>query len=147
MIAYFDSSALVKLFIDEQGSDIATAVWDGCSLAVSSTIGLAEVPAALAAAHRGNRLTASHYGAARAAWREYADELHLVQLSRQLATQAGELAETCSLSGMDAIHLASSLTLPPSVICTWDRQLHQATQQVGLQVSPPILGDPDGSHQ
>lgn len=142
MIAHFDASALVKLLIDEQGSTIAATVWDACSLAGTSTISLAEVPAALAAAHRDNRLTPSDYRAAKASWSEYASELHIVELPQELVTRAGALAETHALSDMDAIHLASAVILAPDVTCTWDAQLHKTAQRVDLQVSPPGVDNP-----
>lgn len=53
----FDSSALVKLLVEEDGSDVAADLWDGCDLAVASRLAQVEVPAALAAAHRWRRMT------------------------------------------------------------------------------------------
>ncbi len=41
-IVYFDSSAFVKLVVEEQGSELAATLWDGCGAAVSSR--LAEEP-------------------------------------------------------------------------------------------------------
>lgn len=35
-IVYFDSSAFVKLLVEEDGSDLSAALWDGCDTAVSS---------------------------------------------------------------------------------------------------------------
>ena len=31
-LVYFDSSALVKLVVDEDGSDLAAELWDGCPM-------------------------------------------------------------------------------------------------------------------
>ena len=33
-LVYFDSSAFVKLVVDEDGSDLAAALWDGCDAAL-----------------------------------------------------------------------------------------------------------------
>ncbi|MCY4493642.1 MAG: type II toxin-antitoxin system VapC family toxin [Acidimicrobiaceae bacterium] len=55
-IVYFDSSALVKLLVEESGSDVAAALWDGCDAAVSSRLSYLEVCAALAAAGRNHDL-------------------------------------------------------------------------------------------
>ena len=54
-IVYFDSSAFVKLVVEEEGSDLAAALWDGCDVAVSSRLAYPEVRAALAAAGRADR--------------------------------------------------------------------------------------------
>ncbi len=48
-IVYFDSSAFVKLVVDEDGSDLAALLWDGCDAAVASRLAYPEVRAALAA--------------------------------------------------------------------------------------------------
>ena len=37
-VVYFDSSAFVKLMVEEDGSDVAAALWDGCDAAVSSAL-------------------------------------------------------------------------------------------------------------
>lgn len=49
-LVYFDSSALVKLVVEEHGSDLAAELWDGCDAALSSRLAYPEVRAALAAA-------------------------------------------------------------------------------------------------
>jgi len=35
-IVYFDGSAFVKLVVEEDGSEVAATLWDGCDAAVSS---------------------------------------------------------------------------------------------------------------
>ena len=37
-IVYFDSSAFVKLLVEEAGSELAAQLWDGCDAAVSSRL-------------------------------------------------------------------------------------------------------------
>ena len=37
-IVYFDSSAFVKLVVEEDGSEVAATLWDGCAAAVSSRL-------------------------------------------------------------------------------------------------------------
>ena len=43
MLVYFDASALVKLVIDEDGSALAAALWDGCDAALTSRLAFPEV--------------------------------------------------------------------------------------------------------
>jgi predicted nucleic acid-binding protein len=38
VLFYFDSSAFVKLLVEEEGSDFAVDMWDGCDAAVSSRL-------------------------------------------------------------------------------------------------------------
>lgn len=56
MIAYFDSSAAVKLLIDEEGSDLAVLVWEAASRRIASRLLYPEVRGALTRAHRGGRI-------------------------------------------------------------------------------------------
>jgi uncharacterized protein len=55
-LVYFDSSALVKLVVEEVGSALAADIWDGCDAALSSRLAYPEVRAALAAAGRNHDL-------------------------------------------------------------------------------------------
>ena len=48
-IAYFDASALVKLLVNDAGSDVAAAIWDGCDAAFTSRLAHPEVCAACVA--------------------------------------------------------------------------------------------------
>ena len=57
-LVYFDSSVLVKLVVEEVGSDLAAELWDGCDAALSSRLAYPEVRAALAAAGRNHDLDA-----------------------------------------------------------------------------------------
>ena len=41
-IVYFDSSAYLKLLVEEDGSELAAALWDGCDTAVASRLGYPE---------------------------------------------------------------------------------------------------------
>jgi hypothetical protein len=37
-LVYFDSSALVKLVVEEEGSELAAELWDGCDAALASRL-------------------------------------------------------------------------------------------------------------
>lgn len=137
-VAYFDSSALVKLVVDEPGSDDAALLWDGADAVITSRVAHAEVRAALAAAHRNGRLEETDLRAAQAAWDTFRQALRLVEVTPQLEENAGDLAERHALSGFDAIHLASALTLTglPTIVATWDLRLLRAARSAGLGSLP-----------
>jgi prevent-host-death family protein len=54
-IVYFDSSAFLKLIVEEEGSDLAAEHWDRCDGSVSSRLAYPEVRAVIAAAARDQR--------------------------------------------------------------------------------------------
>lgn len=138
MIAYFDSSALVKLVIEEPGSDSSADLWDAADAVLSSRVAYPEVRAALAAAQRNHRLTDPQLAGATDLWAELWEALRVVELTDELAQRSGELAEEHALSGFDAVHLASALLFPAGelVVATWDGRLHAALVAVGLTTLP-----------
>jgi predicted nucleic acid-binding protein len=140
-VAYFDSSALVKLVIEEAGSREVATLWDGADAVVTSRVAHPEVRAALAAAHRDRRLDTAGHDVATSDWRDFHVALRMVELSASVEHDAGRLAETHALSGFDAIHLASALTLAdaPLVLATWDRRLLRAARTIGLATLPVDL--------
>ena len=107
-IVYFDASALVKLVVDEQGTDLAVQLWDACDAAVSSRLTYPEVCATLAAANRNHELTDRDLAAAMDGWEEYWASVRPVELTSVVERRAGELAREHALRGADAIHLASA---------------------------------------
>ena len=140
MITYFDASALVKLQVREDGTDLAIDVWNTTEVAATSIISLAEVPAALAAAARAQRMTEAEYEQAVADWDDRIQDLHLVSLDHTGAIEASRLSGEHKLAGMASLHLQSAGTLQPRsevLMCTWDKQLHRAARAVGHPVAPP----------
>ncbi len=132
-VAYFDASALVKLVIDEPGSDDAALLWDADAV-ITSRVAHPEVRAALAAAQRDSRLDDEGLRVAKAEWEAFHRALRFVELTPQLGADAGDLAERHARSGFDAVHLVSALTLTelPLMVATWDACLLHAARSAGF---------------
>jgi predicted nucleic acid-binding protein len=141
-LVYFDSSALVKLLLDEAGSELAADLWDGCDAALASRLAYPEVRAALAAACRSHDLTDQDLGDAEHAWTDFWAAIRPVELTAAVEQQAGQLARSHALGGADAVHLASALAIedPDLIVAVWDRRLHAAAQDAGLRTAPAKLG-------
>ena len=140
-IVYFDSSAFVKLLAEEEGSDLAAALWDGCDAAVASRLAYPEVRAALAAAARNHDITEAELDEAERDWDGYWAATRPVELTAAVERHAGQLARTGALRGADAVHLASALAIgdPDLIIAVWDRRLHTGARAVGCRVAPAQL--------
>ena len=140
-LVYFDSSALVKLVVEEEGSDVASALWDGCDAAVASRLAHPEVCAALAAGHRNHELDAEGFAAAARDWAEFWAAVRPVELTREVERHAGELARRRGLRGADAVHLASALAVDTRdlVVAAWDRRLRDGATAERLAVAPAAL--------
>jgi uncharacterized protein len=137
-VVYFDSSAFVKLVVEEPGSDLAADLWDGCDAALSSRLAYPEVCAALAASGRDRDLDENGLAVAEQAWEEYWAATRPVELRPPVERHAGQLARLHSLRGGDAVHLASALAIgdPELVFAVWDRRLHAGAQAAHLRVAP-----------
>jgi uncharacterized protein len=140
-IVYFDSSAFVKLLVEEDGTDLVAQLWDGCDAALSSRLAYPEVRAALAAAHRNNTLDATGLEGALQIWEEFWSATRPVEFRTEIERHAGELAQLHSLRGADAVHLASALTVPKLelVVAVWDRRLHAGAHAEGLATAPATI--------
>jgi uncharacterized protein len=141
-VVYFDSSALVKLVLDEPGSDVAAALWNACDVALSSRLAYPEVCAALAAAGHNHDLTVSEAAAAAAEWETFWASMRPVELSADVEQTAGSLAARHQLRGADAVHLASALAVSSAdvTVAVWDERLHAGATAAGLAVAPAKLG-------
>ncbi len=137
-IVYFDSSAFVKLLVEEDGSDLAATLWDGCDAAVSSRLAYPEVWAALAAAGRARRLRPAARRRAETAWEDYWAATRVVGLTGPVTAHAGRLAGEHALRGADAIHLASLLAVGAgqTLFAVWDQRLRAGAQAVGVRLAP-----------
>ena len=137
MIAYFETSALIKLAIEGPGSDAAGATWDGADSVVTSRLSYAEARAALAAARRAGRLSPAGLIEAKGTVEARFGELDVVEVGRELVRCASDLAELHGLRGYDAVHLASALALEEIqlVLVTWDRDLADAGATEGVDLA------------
>lgn len=140
-LVYFDASAFVKLLVEEPGSELAVALWDGCDAAVSSRLAYPEVRAALAAAYRNRDLDRDGFEQAGQTWEEFWRATRPVELTPAVERHAGELAAEHGLRGADAVHLASALVVPDHalIVAVWDRRLHAGALAAHLGVAPMTL--------
>ncbi len=134
MIAYFDTSAVVPLLVNEPGSDGAAALWDGAERLVGVSLVYAEARAALAQAARLGRLDVADLRRAVDDLAFLYAQLDRVAVTDDLVVQAGELAERHALRGYDAVHLAAGLLVADAdvVFVTGDKALGQAAHESGL---------------
>ncbi len=136
MILYLDTSSLVKLYLDEDHSDLAHAWADGAEVLCTSRVAYPEAMAAFARRWREGDLDDEDFEGAR---RDLADEwpgLSAVELNEKAAA---ELAVRLDLRGFDAVHLAAAIEVvtvseAPTFFSSFDRQLNRAARAEGLAV-------------
>lgn len=138
MIVYVDTSSLLKLLIDEDGSDSVELIWDTAGVLASTALIAVEARAALAGAERISRITAAQHREAKDGLVALVDELSIVEVTEGLIAEAADLAEQEALRGYDAVHLSSALTIGANVITSADSALCYAAERRGLHVANPL---------
>jgi uncharacterized protein len=136
----FDSSAFVKLVVEEVGSELAAQLWDEADAVVASRLAFPEVHGALATAQRTARLDPASGARAHGDWDEFWSAIRVVELTADVATAAATLARNFVLGGADAVHLASAMTMVEAnpILVAWDVRLRTAALQAGLAVAPSL---------
>jgi uncharacterized protein len=131
MTTYVDSSALLKLYVDEADSEDAVRLLRADPVLVTAWVTLVEVRRNLA------RLLD---GAALARAREHCerdfDAMALVSLDERVWRRSADIAETLGVRTLDALHLgvAQMLHIPDLTFCTFDLRQAHAARQLGLRV-------------
>lgn len=138
MITYVDTSSLLKLVIDEDGSERAELIWDSADALASVALVVVEGRAALAAAQRDGRLSTSQHRKAGHEFAALVEELTIVEVTEDLISDAADLAESEALRGYDAVHLAAALTVEAIVLTSADTALCDAAERRGLHVANPL---------
>ncbi|ALA57967.1 type II toxin-antitoxin system VapC family toxin [Nitrospira moscoviensis] len=141
MILYLDTSAVVKLYVEERlSAELQNAVGEAEAVA-TSLLAYAETRAAFARARRDMRLPSHAYQRVVGAFEEDWPRYLVVEVTDHLVKRAGELAELRALRGSDALHLASALVLRERVSSTvmflaFDLELTRAAQRERLPRHP-----------
>jgi predicted nucleic acid-binding protein len=138
VITYVDTSSLLKVIVDEDGSERAALIWDTADALASASLIVVEARAALAAARRGGRLGTAQHTRARTELAALVDELTIVEATEELIVAAAELAEEEALRGYDAVHLAAALTVEATILTSADTNLCDAAGRRGLHVANPL---------
>jgi predicted nucleic acid-binding protein len=124
-VLYLDSSALVKLVVDETETEALRAFASGQRL-LSSEIALVEVPRAA------RRYELEARGA------QLVEQLALIEIDEAILAGAAEV-DPVTLSSLDAVHLASGQFARDRIdyFVAYDAQLAAAAAAAGLEVAAP----------
>jgi hypothetical protein len=146
---YFDSSALVKRYVDEIGSPWVQTLCDADAghIIALAHIGLVEIAAALSVKYRQDVLPADVLdGLLRDLQRDGREQYWLIDVDQNIVTGAIALTRRRKLRGYDAVHLACALFLqetllfeglPPPVLLSADQELLVAAQAEGMATDDP----------
>jgi predicted nucleic acid-binding protein len=129
-IVYADSSALVKLVIDEPESDELESYLDAGPVIATSRLALVEVPRAT--------VLADPAPAVQDEVAKLLDACLLVEVTADVLAAAARLASR-TVRTLDAIHLASAVRIGADELVAYDRRLLAAAAAHGLSTAQPGL--------
>jgi predicted nucleic acid-binding protein len=137
MIIYLDTSSLVKLYVEEEGSKKVVSMVQSSKATATSLIAYAEARAAFARRFREKAFGSQQYRRLVSGFTKDWENYLVVRVTTELVQWAGDLAERHGLSGFDAMHLSSALTLQqelslPLWFSCYDKDLSNAAELEGL---------------
>ena len=145
MILYLDTSALVKLYAEEEGSERVRHGVRTADLIATSLIAYAETRAALARKSRSSEVSRPAFTRCRRDFEGDWRRLNRLPIDELLVRKAAEFAEQHALRALDALHLATADSLQTALRDTvtfacFDRRLNGAAEARGfaLLTRPPV---------
>jgi predicted nucleic acid-binding protein len=131
---FFDSSALVKRFIREAGTDEVLAQCDRATELAVAVIAVPEVISAFRRLVREGRLGEAQYAALKADLGADLADAVLCETSPQVVQRAIAALEAHPLRAMDALHIAAALVGTADVFVSADARQCAAAAALGLEV-------------
>ncbi len=134
MRLFLDSSAMVKRYIDEAGSDAVDAL---CSQAMElgiSVICLPEVVSALCRLIREKKLVSSQYVILKEELGADIEDSEIIELSSGVISAAIAVLEKTTSRAMDAIHIASAIQWNADLFVSADLRQIASAEEFGLSV-------------
>jgi len=141
MILYLDTSALLKKYFRETGSDEVIARWKDATGIVTSSVAYAEALASIHRKKRDLKFNNDIFKKIIHLFRRDWNSLIRVDVTDELNDWIDKMVSHYPLRGFDAIHLASALIvhdrLPEKFLfACYDNNLLQAAHSAGLQTLP-----------
>jgi predicted nucleic acid-binding protein len=134
MRVFFDSSAFVKRYVREPGSDAVLSWCDQASELCLSGIALPEIVSAFCRLQREKLITPLQYRHLKAMLLADIADAAISDLTPEVMRQTIVNLESNVLRGMDAIHLGSAQALQADIFVSADARQCAAATLAGLQV-------------
>jgi len=131
---YFDTSAFVKRYVREEGTDTVLKWCDHATEIILSGIALPEIISAFCRLHREAKITEAQYRQLKSALLVDIEDAVICDLAPAVLAPAISSLETNVLRGMDAIHIGSAVALKADVFISSDKRQLDAATRMGLRV-------------
>ena len=133
MRVFFDSSAFVKRYVSETGTEAVLAWCDRASEIGLSGIALPEIVSAFCRLRREGRIDDTQYRQLKSLLLADIEDAAMCDLSPEVLARSIASLETNVLRGMDAIHVGSAIALKVDVFISADQRQLEAAFRAGLR--------------
>ena len=134
MRVFFDTSAFVKRYVSEPGTDAVLAWCDQATEIGLSGILLPEMISAFCRLHREARITDTQYRQLKSLLLADIEDAAICDLTPAVLGLAISSLEMNVLRGMDAIHIGSAVALKADIFISADKRQRDAAARAGLRV-------------
>ena len=137
MILFCDTSALVKLYVVEEGSNLLKQLLTEADAIVACRVAWAEAHAALSRRAREVPADAEIIDQAKASLAEDWPHFVLMEVNQTLVERAGDYADTFALRSYDSVQLAAAfeaarISQSPVRFACFDSRLNKAAKALGM---------------
>lgn len=136
MRVFFDSSAFVKRYVNETGTDAVLHWCDQATEIILSGIALPELVSSFCRLQREGRITETQYRQLKSLLLADIEDAAIGDLTPVVIAHAIASLEGNVLRGMDAIHIGSALALKADLFVSSDRRQLDAAARSGLRTAP-----------
>lgn len=134
MRLFFDTSAFIKRYIEEPGSERVLDLTSQAEELGLSVIILPESISTLTRLLRENRMTVEDYRTLKEVLLIDLEAADLCELTSSVLAYTISCLEDSPLRAMDVIHVGSALSYRPDLFISADRRQLEAAERVGLSV-------------
>lgn len=134
MRVFFDSSAFVKRYVGEAGTEAVLAWCDRASEIGLSGIALPEIVAAFCRLRREGKIDDTQYRQLKSLLLADIEDAAICDFTPEVLAHSIASLETNVLRGMDAIHIGSAVALKADVFISADQRQRDAASRAGLRV-------------
>lgn len=135
MRIFFDSSAFVKRYVREAGTDEVLALCDQAKELCLSGIALVEIISAFCRLQREAHVSSSQYRQLKSLLMTDIADAAISDLTPEVIRHSINSLEGSVLRGMDALHIGSALAMEAELFVTADAKQYAAALQAGLRVT------------
>lgn len=141
---YFDSSALVKRYIEEKGSDKVNALLEEKSVAATSRLTYAEILAAITRRHKAGDIETPAFEKIKKAFKADWKSFTVVEMRTEVFEFVDTVIDRHALKGADSVHLSTALWLKQTmnedvVFVASDLELLKAAKAEKVRILNPRI--------